>query len=131
MYLRNKSYWVSHQEITSCGGIIDVWGLSLTLDFVCSAIEVKISRNDFLTKSQKMKNNISENIANTCYILCPVGLIQEYEVHEDWGLLWYNEEKDRILNKKMPKFKEMSDRKKLIALSNFLWSGRNKQKKIK
>lgn len=129
-YLRNKSYWISEMEISTGMGIIDVWGLSPSLNYVCSAIEVKVSRNDFKSSSQKYKNGYADCIANTCYILCPVGLIQPEEIHQDWGLLWYNEKTDRIINKKQPKFQEMSERLKLIALTNFLWSGANQPKKL-
>lgn len=129
MYLRHKSYWVSHQEI-AIGWIIDVWGMSPSLNYECSAIEVKVSRNDFFSRSQKNKNLHPDSIANTCYILCPAGLIQPHEVFEKWGLLWYDGRTDRIVNKRMPERVEMTDRMKLIALSNFLWSGINQPKQL-
>lgn len=128
-YLRNKTYWVSEREI-SIGWIIDVWGLSPSRNYECSAIEVKVSRSDFFSKSQKDKNIHPSSIANTCYILCPQGLIQIEDVHDDWGLLWYNEKTDRIINKKMPVRQEMTDRMKLVALTNFLWSGINHPKRL-
>ena len=130
MYLRNNSYWVSAKEIRM-GDIIDIWGISPSLEYTCAAIEVKVSRSDFNSASQKRKNNCAETIANRCYILCPSGLIQINEVHEDWGLLWYNKKTDRIINKKKPVFKDMKNWIKLVALTNFLWSGINNPKSLK
>ena len=129
-YLFNNSYWITEQEVSGACGIVDVWGLSFALDYTCSAIEVKVSRNDFRSASQQYKNNNADSIANLCYILCPKEMIKIEEVHNNWGLLWYNEKTDRIINKKKPKFVDMDDRKKLISLSNFLWSGANCPKKI-
>jgi len=128
-YLHNKSYWVGAEEIRM-GDIIDVWGISPSLNYTCAAIEVKVSRNDFHSFSQKCKNERAGLIANLCYILCPKDLIQIEDVHKDWGLLWYNEKTDRIMNKKMPVFQDMDDKKKLIALTDFLWSGINTVKKV-
>jgi len=128
-YLLAKSYWVRAIEMRMLAGIIDVWGMSRSLDFATSAIEVKVSRNDFMSRSQKWKNHNAQMIANTCYILCPYGLIQPDEVHPDWGLLWYREGRN-IINKKQPKFNEMSDRKKLEIMIHFLSSGVNQIKLI-
>ena len=128
-YLLAKSYWVRAIEMPTSAGIIDVWGMSRSLDFATSAIEVKVSRNDFRSKSQKWKNHNARMIANTCYILCPYGLIRPDEVHPDWGLLWYREGQN-IINKKQPKFNKMSDRKKLGTLIYFLSSGLNQPKQL-
>ena len=79
------------QEMPSPMGYIDVWGLSRANGFKSMAIEVKVSRSDLKTYSQRVRNTHPEAIANECYILCPAGLIQPEEVAESWGLLWYKE----------------------------------------
>ncbi len=123
-YLLAKSYWISTQEMPTLGGIIDVWGISRALDYITCAIEVKVSKQDHRSRSQKDKEYNSGAIANTNYILCPAGLIQPEEVNPYWGLLWYEEGK-RLMNKKQPKFFEQTDREKLGALIHLLSSGIN------
>jgi len=128
-YLLAKSYWVKVIEMPTPMGIIDVWGLSRQKDFNTMAIEVKVSRSDFRSNSQKFKNQVAHLIANECYILCPEGLIRPEEVNENWGLLWYGEGK-RLMNKKKPRFMEMDDRQKLKIMIRFLSSGINQPKKL-
>ncbi len=123
-YLLAKSYWISAVEMPTLGGIIDVWGLSRALDYLTCAIEVKVSKSDHKSRSQKYKEWNSGAIANTNYILCPAGLIQPEEVNQHWGLLWYEEGK-KLINKKQPKFLEQTDRQKLEALIHLLDSGQN------
>ena len=93
------------------------------------AIEVKVSRKDFRSNSQKYKEASTNmgHIANYCYVFCPANLIQPEEVDPLWGLLWYEEGK-RIINKKKAVFVEMSDRQKLAIIISFLSSGVNKPK---
>lgn len=126
-YLLAKSYWIKTIEMPTPNGIIDVWGLSRSNDFKTIAIEVKVSRNDFKSHSQKYKEYNSGLIANECYILCPEGLIKLDEVNPYWGLLWYKEGK-KLINKKKPSFLEMSDRDKLEIMIYFLSSGINQPK---
>lgn len=132
-YLLAKTYWISTLEMPTPAGVIDVWGLSRARWFETMAIEVKISKNDFRSRSQKRKEwdfNM-ERIANECYILCPTGLIQPEEVKNGWGLLWYKEGQ-KILNKKKAKHLKMTDRQKLEILIHLLSSGVNENKpKIK
>ena len=133
VYLLNKTYWICSEEMPTPMGIIDCWGMSRARGFETMAIEVKVSRADFRSNSQKLKEGHPEGIANECYILCPAGLIQPEEVHEDWGLLWYHEGQDKILdskasrlsNKKKATRFEMTDRAKLEILINFLENGAN------
>lgn len=128
-YLLAKSYWIKAVEMPTPVGIIDVWGLSRACDFATMAVEVKVSRNDFRSNSQKYKNQRPSHIANSCYILCPAELIKPEEVNEDWGLLWYQEGK-KLVNKKQARFVEMSDRQKLEILIYFLHSGVNNPKPL-
>ena len=132
-YILAKSYWVKAIEMPTPAGIIDVWGLSRVCDYATMAIEVKVSRNDFRSLSQKLKEQTINykgtfHFANSCYILCPAELIKPEEVNENWGLLWYQEGK-KLVNKKQPRFIEMSDRQKLEILISFLDSGINQPKK--
>ena len=128
-YMLAKSYWIKAKEIPTPAGIIDVWGLSRVLDFTTMAIEVKVSRNDFRSYSQKRKEQTINyrgtfHFANSCYILCPAELIKPEEIDENWGLLWYEKGK-KLINKKQPRFVEMTDRQKLEVLIRFLHSGIN------
>lgn len=123
-YLLAKSYWVRAVEMPTLGGIIDAWGLSRSLDYLTCAVEVKVSRQDHRSMSQKCKEYNSGAIANTNYILCPAGLIQPEEVNPNWGLLWYEDGK-KLINKKQPKLLGQTDRQKLEALIHFLDSGAN------
>ncbi len=126
-YLLAKSYWVMATEMPTLGGIIDAWGLSRALNYLTCGIEVKVSKQDHRSRSQKNKEYNSGVIANTNYILCPANLIQPDEVNPNWGLLWYEEGK-KLINKKQPKFLEQTDRQKLEALIHFLSSGVNDHK---
>ena len=128
-YLSAKSYWIKAKEMPTLGGIIDAWGLSRSQNFEVMAIEVKVSKNDFRSRSQKDKECYSGAIANQCYVLCPANLIQPEEVNPYWGLLWYEEGKN-LINKKRATFLEMTDRQKLEALIYFLSSGVNKPKEL-
>jgi hypothetical protein len=123
-YLLAKTYWIKALEMPTPIGIIDAWGISRSRNFETCAIEVKVSKNDFRSRSQKYKEYNSGMIANKCYILCPAGLIQPEEVHPYWGLLWY-EEGQKLINKKKPTFLKMTDRQKLEILIHFLSSGVN------
>ncbi len=131
----SKAYWICVQEMPSPMGYIDSWGMSRANNFNTMAIEVKISRSDFKTYSQRVRNDRPEAMANECYILCPAGLIQPEEVDEKWGLLWYEShpiqfeghdvKETRLVNKKKAPFIEMSDRAKLEILIHFLTNGAN------
>lgn len=125
----NKQYWVRGIEMPTPVGIIDAWGISNVNRYDTAAIEVKTSRNDYHSKSQKYKEFSSENIANYCYLLCPEGLIKEKE-SPNWGILWYSERTDRLkLMRKAIRF-EMTDRAKLAVMLHFFNSGINNPDKI-
>ena len=128
-YALNKTYWVAEEVPTTCG-VCDVWGISRSLDYATIAIEVKVSKQDYRSQSQKDKERYTVNnpMGNTNYVLCPSGLIRSEEIHELWGLLWWNGE--RIVNKKPAQFVECDDKHKLMTLINFLNNGNNTHKPI-
>lgn len=125
-YLRNKGYWIVGQEVPMPVGVCDVWGLNHSSsywnggngNFDAMAIEVKVSRGDHRSLSQKYKENSIFRLGNYQYILCPKGLIQPNEVHKDWGLLWWSGKK--IVNKKEAPKVEMSAEDKLRVIISFL-----------
>ncbi len=123
-YLWDKSYWITRQETPVSIGYCDVWGMKSDVDnYTTVAIEVKVSRNDFLSRSQKYKEK-SSSMANRHYVLCPPGLVFPDQIDIRWGLLWCNGE-GRIVNKKQAQFVEMTDRQKLWILVQFLSSRMN------
>lgn len=115
-YLKNKNYWIVGQEVRMPVGICDVWGMKS--DQEAMAIEVKISRGDFKSHSQKYKETTSFNLGNYQYILCPSGLISPEECHSDWGLLWWSGKK--IINKKQALRVNMTSDEKLSTILYFL-----------
>ena len=129
-YLLHKGYWVRAREMPTNGGIIDVWGISNIRDYETAAIEVKVSRNDYRSRSQKYKEHSAEYIANYCYILCPEYLMGLEHESPNWGVLWYSEKTDRLKLMRKPIRFEMTDRAKLGAIINFFYSGINKPNKL-
>ena len=128
-YLQNKQYWIKAIEMPTPVGIIDAWGISNVNNYETAAIEVKVSRNDYKSKSQKYKEFNSEHIANYCYVLCPEGLINECR-DERWGLLWYYAKSDRLRLVKKPIRFDMTDRAKLDVMIHFFSSGINHPEKL-
>lgn len=121
-YLLQRNYWICGEEVPMPCGICDVWGMSRSQNYQTMAIEVKVSRPDFRSPSQKYKE-MHNVLGNYQYILCPAGLIQPEEVHEKWGLLW--EIGGKIKNKKKAPFVEMTAEQKLHVLIYFLHNGAN------
>lgn len=117
-YLLNKGFWIRTQEMPTSCGIIDVWGISNANNFETAAIEVKVSRSDYRSRSQKYKELTAENIANHCYILCPDWLVWNYNDSPKWGLLWYSEKTGRLQLVRKPERFEMTDRNKLAVMIN-------------
>lgn len=126
-YLLMKNYWICGEEVPMPRGICDVWGMSRSDEYKAMAIEVKVSRPDFRSSSQRGKEFWSD-LANYHYILCPAGLIQPEEVHPKWGLLW--EVNGKIKNKKKAPFIEISAEDKLRVLIYFLHNGRNENRPV-
>lgn len=107
---------------TSCG-IIDVWGIksgssSNTRRYESIAIEVKVSRNDYRSRSQKYKEHVAEHIANYCYILCPEYMIGEHYDSPNWGIIWWNEKTNRLRVVRKPVFHDQTERSKLEIMIN-------------
>lgn len=126
VYSMNKGYWLCGQEVPMPVGICDVWGMSRRDNYETMAIEVKVSRTDFRSPSQIYKETSSFNLGNYQYVLCPKDMIQPHEVHEQWGLLWWNGK--RIINKKKAPKLEMTDTEKLRVLLYFLHNGSNQKR---
>ena len=126
-YLQDKQYWMKDIEMPTAMGIIDAYGISNSKNYDTAAIEVKVSRNDYHSKSQKYKEFSAEHLANYCYLLCPEGLIKETESPK-WGILWYYKKTGRLrLIRKAERF-ETTDRDKLHVIINCFYSGLNKPK---
>lgn len=128
-YLQNKQYWIRAMEMPTPVGIIDVWGISNVNNYETAAIEVKVSRGDYHSRSQKYKEFSSANIANYCYILCPSGMITNHE-SPNWGILWYYEKTGRLRLIRKPIRFDMTDRAKLAVMIHFFNSGINNPEKL-
>jgi hypothetical protein len=128
-YLYNKGYWICGMEVPMPLGICDAWGMCRSAyqtdgeSYPCMAIEVKVSRSDFRSKSQLYKEKSSTPLGNYQYVLCPAGMIQPHECHEEWGLLWWGD--GRMVNKKRAPRMEMTAQQKLDVLIYFLNNGAN------
>lgn len=128
-YLYNKGYWICGTEVPMPLGICDAWGMCRSAyqtdgeSYPCMAIEVKVSRSDFRSRSQKYKEVSSLPLGNYQYVMCPAGLIQPHECHEEWGLLWWSD--GRMVNKKRAPRMEMTAQQKLDVLIYFLNNGAN------
>ena len=129
-YLLNKNYWVRTTEMPTSVGIIDVWGISNANNFETIAIEVKVSRNDYRSRSQKYKEFSAENIANYCYILCPEFMVGEVNDSPKWGILWYNEKTNRLRLVRKPERFEMTERAKLAVMVNLFENRANKPDRL-
>ncbi len=126
-YLLNKGYWICGQEVPMPLGICDAWGMSRSsITMLTMGIEVKVSRTDFRSRSQKYKEFSSTPLGNYQYVLCPSGMIAPEEAHREWGLLWWTGE--RIINKKKAPLIEMSAQQKLDVLIYFLNNGTNEHR---
>lgn len=128
-YLMNKQYWIRASEMPTPVGIIDVWGISNSDNLVTSGIEVKVSRNDYKSLSQRYKERMSDKIANYCYLLCPEGMIKEHE-SPNWGILWYIEKTDRLKLIKHPTRFEMTDRDKLYIMVSLFENRANRPDRL-
>jgi len=117
-YLLNKGYWIVGVEVPMPLGVCDAWGMSNSNNYETMAIEVKVSRGDFRSNSQKYKENSISQLGNYQYILCPENMIRPEEVHSEWGLLWWNGKK--IINKKKAPRLEMIERDKIATIMSFL-----------
>lgn len=128
-YMQGKQYWTKAIEMPTPVGIIDAWGISNCRDYETCAIEVKVSRADYHSRSQKYKEFSAGHIANYCYLLCPAGLIKETESPK-WGILYWNEKTNRLQLIRKPERFEMTDRDKLAVMIHFFYSGINNPEKL-
>lgn len=125
-YLLNKGYWIRTTEMPTSVGIIDVWGISNSNMFETIAIEVKVSRGDYRSRSQKYKEFRADSIANYCYVLCPEYLVGEEKDSPKWGILWWNEKTNRLRLVRAPERIEMTDRAKLAVIVSLFENRANK-----
>ena len=122
-YAISKTYWICGDEVPMPFGVCDVWGMSRSKQCETMAIEVKVSREDFRSDSQKLRESLTYPLGNYQYIFCPENLIFPHEIHEKWGLIWWNGKK--VVNKKRAPLLEMTAQEKLDALLYFLNNGTN------
>lgn len=66
--------------------------------------EVKVSRNDFLHDDKYIHY---KNYCNRLYMVCPKGLIQQEEIPDDIGLIYYNTEKKTLFTKRMAHLRDI------------------------
>ena len=128
VYLLNKGYWICGIEVPMPVGICDAWGMSRVDNYETMAIEVKVSRTDFRSRSQKYKEFSSFPLGNYQYVLCPSGLISPEECHKEWGLLWWDGK--RMVNKKKAQRIDMTADQKLQVLLYFLHNGANEHRPL-
>lgn len=119
-YLLNNGFWVRTQEMPTPVGIIDVWGVKNNHDYQTVAIEVKVSRSDYRSRSQKYKEARPEYLANYCYILCPEYLVGNEYDSPNWGIIWWKEKTNRLQVVRKPIRFEQTEKQKLqIMISLF------------
>lgn len=77
--------------------------------YLMTVIEVKTSRSDWRSKSQKKKENFSKNgfYANLHYILCPSGMLKSNEIHPLWGLIIIGKDGIPRIQKRARKVKDV------------------------
>lgn len=117
-------------EMPTPVGIIDVWGVSNSNNYETVGIEVKVSRNDYKSRSQKYKEFSADSIANYCYILCPEFMVGEVYDSPKWGILWYNEKTDRLRLVRKPVRYEQTERKKLQIMISLFENRQNHPEKL-
>ena len=127
-YLIGKGFWIAGIEVPMPVGVCDVWGMSRVDNYETMAVEVKVSRTDFRSRSQIYKEFSSFPLGNYQYVLCPAGLIQPSEMHKEWGLLWFKDE--RLINKKKAPKMDMTADQKLQVLLYFLNNGTNEHRPL-
>ena len=66
--------------------------------------EVKVDRQDFLRDE---KWPLYKDCCNRLYFACPTGLIEQDELPDDIGLIYYNPEKESLYTKKKALFRNI------------------------
>jgi hypothetical protein len=133
-YLRNKGYWICGLEVPMPQGVCDAWGMKHSSGYApynehgfdAMAIEVKVSRSDFRSRSQKYKEVSGSPLGTFQYVLCPKDMILPHEAHDEWGLLWWSN--GRIINKKKAPRLPMTADQKLRVMIHFLHNGVNEKR---
>lgn len=73
------------------GEIVDAIGVKTAEGTETFVVEVKVSRNDFLSDKKKSFRQVTEKgMGNFRYYLCPDGLIELSELPKGWGLITVN-----------------------------------------
>ena len=129
-YLWNKGFYIARTEVRDhYYGIVDAWGIR-PRDLYTMAIEVKVSRSDWLAakhkdyKTEEMAKHMHNGwtSSNEVYYACPSGLISPEEVSPSVGLLWFNG--NRFVSKKKPRFVQVHLKDKMQTMLNIYepWS---------
>ena len=82
-------------------------------------IEVKVSKADFIRDKNKVFREFPEKgLGELRYYVCPEGLIKEYEIPPNWGLLYADEKmKIKIIKQaKKQQFDLLSERSILLSI---------------
>lgn len=77
--------------------------------YLMTIIEVKTSRRDWRSNSQKIKENFAKNgfYVNLHYILCPSGMLEPDEIHPLWGLITLSKDGIPTVQKRARKVKDV------------------------
>jgi hypothetical protein len=82
-------------------------------------IEVKVSRSDFLADKKKFwRQNPKEGLGNFRSYLCPAGLIMKEELPDNWGLLYY--ENNKVVVIKRPEWQVSAHESEIHLITNIL-----------
>jgi hypothetical protein len=81
--------------ITHTGETPDILGFSSNRSVM---IEVKVNRSDFLNDSKKVFRNYDDfGMGQQKFYCCPEGLIEQNEIPDNWGLLYWTGKKIEII----------------------------------
>lgn len=88
----------------------DAWGIRRYGSRLEShLVEVKVSISDFRADAGKLFRRCPEQGAgNFRWYLCPAGMLSEADIPPDWGLLWFDEPKNKVRVIRKPSDKYMT-----------------------
>lgn len=97
----------------------DIFGLAGSSSTVC--IEVKVSRSDFLRDAKKRHRKYTKGIGSRRFYLCPESMIKEHEVPPRVGLLYYNNNTQKITGIKNSSYFHLEERE-IISEMTIMYS---------